>query len=135
MIYETNQGDVIGLAKTEIDAHTLGISRIEEILIESGFKTIVSSDILSKAFSNPQVPGNFSLIRKWIRENRISVLGFSYRLSTDNGVATFRKLMDQFLKGNLFADHKGPLKRVCFAGLPEASRIVKNRMGTGFQYF
>ena len=135
MIYETNQGDVIGLAKTEIDAHTLGISRIEEILIESGFKTIVSSDILSKAFSNPQVPGNFSLIRKWIRENRISVLGFSYRLSTDNGVATFRKLMDQFLKGNLFADHKGPLKRVCFAGLPEASRIVKNRYGDRVSVF
>ncbi|MCK5196773.1 MAG: hypothetical protein KAR21_00395, partial [Spirochaetales bacterium] len=135
MIFETNHGDVIGLAKTGIDAHTLGISRIEEILIESGFKTVSSSDILSKAFSNPQVPGNFSLIRNWISENRISVLGFSYRLSTDSAVTTFQKLMDQLINGNFFTDQKGPLKRVCFAGLPEASRTVKNRYGDRVSVF
>ncbi len=135
MIYETNYGDIIGLAKTEIDAHTLGLSRIEEILMETGFNTVVSSNIISKAFSNPQSLENFSLIRNWIRENRISVLGFSYRLSTDNAVSIFQKLMDQLKTENFFTDRKGPLKRVCFAGLPEASRIVKNRYGDRVSVF
>ncbi|MCF6335323.1 MAG: hypothetical protein L3J12_06255, partial [Spirochaetales bacterium] len=127
MNYETNFGDVIGLAKTEIDAHTLGISRIEEILDESGFKTVVSSDIMTKAFSNPQVPENFSLIRNWISENRITILGFSYRLDTDSAVKIFKKLMEQLISNNFFADQNGSLRRVCFAGLPEASGIVKSR--------
>lgn len=127
MIYETNRGDVIGLAKTEVDAHTLGISRIEEILTESGFKTIVSNNTLTKAFSDPKVPENFSLIRNWISENRISVLGFSYRLNTDNSVEIFQKLMEQLIDGKFFSDQQGPLKRVCFAGLPDAAGIVKNR--------
>lgn len=135
MNYETNLGDIIGLAKTEIDAHTLGLSRIDEILIESGFKTVVSSDILTKAFSRPHVPDNFSLIKKWIMENRITVLGFSYRLSTDNAIEVFQKLMDQLKSENFFADQRGPLKRICFAGLPEASRIVKNRYGNSVSVF
>ncbi len=31
--------DIIGLVKTEVDAHTLGISTVDEILQECGFKT------------------------------------------------------------------------------------------------
>ena len=67
--------DIIGLAKTKVDAHTLGISTIDEILQECDFKTVVSDSVISKAFSDPNKINNSLLIQKWIDENKITILG------------------------------------------------------------
>ncbi|MCD6336073.1 MAG: cobalamin-binding protein [Candidatus Latescibacteria bacterium] len=126
MTTQITRSDVIGLAKTEVDAHNLGISTIDEILRECGFTTIVSGSLISKAFSDPQKANHASLIQKWIREHRISVLGFSYRLNTEDAVLLFRKLMVQFEQKGLLKAAGGPLKRICFAGLPAACDRVKH---------
>ena len=127
MVFSTNRGDIIGLAKTELDAHTLGISAIEEILNECGFNTVVSDSQVSKAFSDPQEFGNSSLIREWIRKNSITVLGFSYRLNCDDAILIFQKLMYQLEVNRVLADSGGPLKKVCFAGLPEAAKRIQKK--------
>ena len=117
--------DIIGLAKTEVDAHTLGISTIDEILQEYGFKTVVTDSVISKAFSDPSKFNNSLLIQKWIGENKITVLGFSYRLNVDDAVLLFQKIMHQLDNRKLLKAHGGPLKKVCFAGLPEACDVIK----------
>ncbi|MCK4943474.1 MAG: cobalamin-binding protein, partial [Candidatus Aminicenantes bacterium] len=117
----TNQitfSDTIGLAKTELDVHTLGLSSINEILRECGFKTIVTDSIISKAFSEPRELNNFMLIEKWICENKITVLGFSYRLDIDDGVLLFKRLMNQLEKKKLLKVTGGHIKKIYFAGLP-----------------
>ncbi|MCK5527572.1 MAG: cobalamin-binding protein, partial [Candidatus Latescibacteria bacterium] len=127
MPYPITPHDVIGLAKTEVDAHTLGIATMAEILRECGFNPIVSESLISRAFSDPQKANHSSLIQKWIREQRISVLGFSYRLNTEDAVLLFRKLMVQLEQKGLLKAAGGPLKRICFAGLPAACDRIRHR--------
>ena len=45
--------DVIGLARPRVDAHTLGVSRANELLQACGFKTVVPDDDLSRALCAP----------------------------------------------------------------------------------
>ena len=118
--------DTIGLAKTEVDAHTLGLAAIDEILQECGFNTIIAEDVISKAFSEPRKAGNSSLIEKWIRQNKIGILGFSYRLNVDDAVLLFQMLMYQLDDRKLLEDAGGPVKKVCFAGLPAACDKIRH---------
>lgn len=117
--------DTIGFAKTSLDAHTLGIASISNFLQECGFKTVVTDSIVSKAFSNPGNINNLSIIQKWIIENNITILCFSYRLNADDAVLIFQKLMYQLQDKKLLKKTGGLIKKIFFAGLPDACNEIK----------
>jgi len=117
--------DTIGLAKTDFDAHTLGIATINEFLTECGFKVVVANSEVSKAITNPRNIYNSSLIEKWIIKNNIQALGFSYRLNVDDAVLIFQKLMCQLESKKMLVKDGGKLKSIWFAGLPEACNKIK----------
>ncbi len=117
--------DTIGLAKTNFDVHTLGLATINEFLTECGFKVIVANLKVTYAFTNPQNIFNSSLIEKWIKDNNITALGFSYRLNSDDAVLIFQKLMYQLKSKKMLAKDGGKLKSIWFAGLPEACNKIK----------
>lgn len=117
--------DTIGLIKTYFDAHTLGVSAINELFSECGFKVIVANDEVSKAITDPQDQNNSSLIREWIKDNNIKALGFSYRLNVSDAVLIFQKLMYQLESKKMLAKDGGKLKNIWFAGLPEACNKIK----------
>ncbi len=117
--------DTIGLAKTHFDAHTLGLATINEFLTECGFKVVVADLKVANALTNPQNIYNSSLIGKWIKDNNITVLGFSYRLDIDDAVLIFQKLMYQLELKRMLVKDGGKLKSICFAGLPEACNKIK----------
>lgn len=125
MYEKINIHDTIGLAKTGLDAHTLGIASISDFLQECGLKTVVTDSLVSKAFSNPGNLNNSSIIQKWIIENNITVLSFSYRLNTDDAVIIFQKLMYQLEYKKLLKETGGLIKKIFFSGLPEACNKVK----------
>jgi hypothetical protein len=117
--------DTIGLAKTGLDVHTLGIASISDFLQECGLKTVVTNSIVAKAFSDPGNINNSSIIHQWIIENNITVLSFSYRLNTDDAVLIFQKLMYQLENKKLLKETGGLIKKIFFAGLPEACNKIK----------
>jgi hypothetical protein len=117
--------DTIGLAKTDFDAHTLGVATIKEFLSECGFKVVVANSEVSKAITNPRDIYNSSLIEKWIIKNNITALGFSYRLNVDDAVLIFQKLMYQLESKKMLVKDGGTLKSIWFAGLPEACNKIK----------
>ena len=117
--------DTIGLAKTDFDAHTLGVATINEFLTECGFKVIVANSEVSKAVSNPGNIHNSIIIEKWIKDNNITALGFSYRLNIDDAVLIFQKLMCQLESKKMLVKDGGKLKSIWFAGLPEACNKIK----------
>ncbi len=117
--------DTIGLIKTYFDAHTLGVSAIKELLTECGFKVVVANDEVSKAITDPQILNNSSIIIEWLKKNKITALGFSYRLDVDDAVLIFRKLMNQLESKKMLVKDGGKLKRIWFAGLPEACNKIK----------
>ena len=121
--------DVIGLAKPRVDAHTLGMSRANELLRACGFKTIVADDVVSTAFCAPAQAGTSSLIRRWLSSNRISILCFSYRLAATDAVGIFRKLMYQLEFHGMLGKHGGRIKAVYVAALPGACDDIKRIYG------
>ena len=127
--------DVIGLAKPRIDAHMLGISRADELLQACGFKTVIAGEEVCEALCNPADANNSSLIRKWLKVNRIGILCFSYRLGAADAVEIFRKLMYQLESHGLLAEGGGAIKAVYFASLPSACDAVKRIYADGVGVF
>lgn len=121
--------DVFGLAKPRVDAHTLGVSRADELLRACGFKTVVADDVVSEAFSAPAQADNSSLIRKWLSAGQISILCFSYRLAGTDAVGIFRKLMYQLEFHGMLSKHGGRIKAVYFAALPGACNEIERIYG------
>ena len=119
--------DCFGLARPAVDAHTLGISSVEQILTDCGYRCVVADAATCEAFGAPQDIANMAIISFWIRENRITYLGISYRLDPDDGAALFANLVGQLKGARLLAGQGGPLKGLFFAGLPKACQVVKTR--------
>ena len=127
--------DVIGLAKPLVDAHTLGVSRVDELLRACGFKTLVADDVVSEAFCTPAQADKSSLIRRWLSANQISILCFSYRLAAVDAVGIFRKLMYQLEFHQMLAKHGGRIKAVYFAALPGACDDIERIYGDDVSVF
>jgi hypothetical protein len=119
--------DRFGLVHPAVDAHTLGISSVEQILRDCGYSCLVADAPACAAFAAPEDPPHAAILRQWLRENRIAYLGFSYRLDPRDGAALFGRLVRQLKAGRLMADQGGPLKGLFFAGLPEACRLVQTK--------
>jgi hypothetical protein len=121
------KADRFGLVRPAIDAHTLGISAVQQILTDCGYPCVVADAATCEAFGAPQDVSNMAIISPWLCENRIAHLGFSYRLDPDEGAALFANLLGQLKGARLLADQGGPLKGLFFAGLPKACQLVKAR--------
>jgi hypothetical protein len=127
MTAPVTKADRFGLVRPAVDAHTLGISSVEQILTDCGYPCIVADAATCEAFGAPQDISNMAIISFWLRENRITHLGFSYRLDPDDGAALFAHLVSQLKGARLLAEQGGPLKGIFFAGLPKACQLVKAR--------
>lgn len=121
--------EVFGLLKTAVDVHTLGISLFANVLRNSGYKTFISDDSISKAIIDISKINNWGLLQRWIINNNITRLGFSYRLDPVEGKDYFCKLYYMLKDYNLLSELGGPLRGVFFAGLPDACRLVQNELG------
>lgn len=127
--YHTIGNEIFGLIKTRIDVHTLGITTMSNLLEDCGYKCYVSNCEVSKAVENLNIENNFSLLKKWISESNISVLGFSYRLDPREGKEYFCRLFYQLKSHKLFKEDGGTLNKVYFAGLPNACELIKRELG------
>ena len=84
---------VFGLLKSELDAHTLGLSSISQLLEDCGFKVILADASICRAVDRIDESQAFYVFKSWILDNRITYLGFSYRLDPRQGLETFGKLV------------------------------------------
>jgi len=125
MRFHLSKGDRFGLAHPAVDAHTLGISSIEQLLEDCGYQAASANTQVCRAFDHPQNPRNQKTIEQWIRQERITVLGFSYRLDAADGAAIFSRLVHHLRHAGLWAAQGGVIRALFFAGLPLACRLVK----------
>jgi len=125
-----------GFLKSGIDAHTLGISHISQLLEESGFKVFVSDAEISSAVDKISNFHCFEAIKKWILENNITHLGFSYRLDPKQGLNTFGRLATCIENDKTLSAKKNrAIKKIYFAGLPEACDLIKKEFGKRYETF
>ena len=119
--------DCVGLVHPAIDAHTLGISSVAQILEECGCRTVVADALTCAAFNAPDEPASAAAIVRWIADYRITVLGFSYRLDPAEGADRCGRLLNLLRRKRLIARPACQVKAVYFAGLPDACALAQQR--------
>ena len=86
-LYTVKKYEVIALVRPAIDAHTLGVSSVSQLIEDCGLNAIIAdAEEICKLFTRPKCLDSMVLIEKWLKTNRIDHLGFSYRLDPDDGV-------------------------------------------------
>lgn len=135
MFHLTRQ-DRLGLIQPALDAHTLGLVSVAQILANCQYTVVMANASVCEAGNSPDNIGHFARIRAWITANRITSIGFSYRLDPQDGVDLFTRLFRQLDNHGLLHARGGPIRAIYFAGLPETCQRVRNRYPTldGFFY-
>ncbi|MGA2477210.1 MAG: cobalamin-binding protein [Spirochaetia bacterium] len=118
----------LGIIKPSVDAHVLGVTSIGELLAECGREVAYAAPPVCSACDRPEGERESAAIEAWIREERLTRLGFSYRLSPEDGVDLLARLTRQLERRSLFSDQGGPLRALYFAGLPQACRLARERV-------
>lgn len=130
-----NENEVFGLLKTSVDVHTMGISTITNIMRECGYKAMIAPLEVMEAANDPKKVNNISLITKWIRDNKITCFGFSYRLDPCDGRDFFCSIYSLLEECGCFVDKGGTIKQVSFAALPDTCKLVEAELQDAVLYF
>lgn len=119
--------DVFGFIKPLVDVHTMGVYTIANLLRDCGYKVFVSKDDINEAVENIHKINNYSLVKQWIVNNKITRLGFSYRLDPKEGSDYFMSLYSLLKADNMLEAQGGQISQIFFAGLPDTCDIVKGK--------
>ncbi|MHB9132488.1 MAG: cobalamin-binding protein [Armatimonadota bacterium] len=123
--FSLTSADCCGLVRPAVDAHTLGISTVAQLLHDCGFSTVIGDAAVCEACGTPDAPVPAARIESWLHHHGITVLGFSYRLDPHDGVLRFARLLNLLKRRRLLAAEGGPLRAILFAGLPLACEIIR----------
>ncbi|MDW8290827.1 MAG: cobalamin-binding protein [Armatimonadota bacterium] len=135
MRHPLGQDEVFGLIHPAVDAHTLGISSVAQLLQDCGYRVVIADAQVCDAANQPAYLNNVELVLRWIRQHGITRLGFSYRLDPDEGAERFGRLLHQLRERKMLAEQGGPLRGVYFAGLPAACERVTREHGDSVPTF
>jgi len=119
--------DVFGFIKPLVDVHTMGVYTMANLLRDCGYKVYVSKDDVNEAVEQIHKINNYSLLKRWIVDNKITRLGFSYRLDPKEGSDYFMSLYVHLKDDNMFEGQGGQLTQIFFAGLPDTCEIVRGK--------
>ncbi len=108
-----------------MDAHTLGIAVISNLLKSCGYRVCIGNASIAEAVDEISKIDNITMLTKWIHTEKISRLGFSYRLDPGNAQKAFGRVFHLLKENKLFTEQGGPLKQIYFAGLPESCNRIR----------
>ena len=120
----STQNDIFGFIKPLVDVHTMGIFTIANLLRDCGYKVIIAPENVCQAVEDIHKINNYSLIKRWILDNRINRIGFSYRLDPKDGCDYFMSLYEHLKGDQMFKENNGFIKEISFAGLPDTCEMV-----------
>ena len=120
--------DRLGIVKPGVDAHTLGFSAVGGLLEEVGCEIVVAPQDVCVACDHPEGEHESALIQAWLRAQRVSILGFSYRLGPEEGVDLLARLVRMLERASFFADQGGAIHSVHVAALPATCRRAREKV-------
>lgn len=118
---------VFGLLKPDVDVHTMGICTIANLLKDCGYTVYIAGKEVNSAIEDIRKVNNWSLVKKWITDNGITRIGFSYRLDPKEGCDYFMALYAHLKEDGMLEEDGGKIMEVSFAGLPETCRLIDAR--------
>lgn len=117
--------DVFGFVKPLVDVHTMGIFTMANLLRDCGYKVLVANDDVAEAVEDIHKLNNYTLVKKWILDNNINRIGFSYRLDPKEGCDYFMSLYEHLIGDKMMKADGGVITGISFAGLPDTCEMVK----------
>ncbi len=127
---------IFGIIKPKIDVHTMGINNISSHLELCGYKVIKSNQNIEESTQNISDDHNYYKIEKWLIDNEITDLCFSYRLDQDFGSRVFIYLVKKLISRNLFSFNEvKKIKFLYFAGLVEGCDNITQEFRGGINTF
>lgn len=116
--------ETIGLIRPEVDIHTLGISTVGKLLQECGYQVISADAKIAQLVANIDDKNNFKKFEDWLKRNKVTRLGFSYRLDPKDAFRSFSRVYELLQRNMLLREDGGPIAGIYFAGLPAACEKV-----------
>ena len=116
-----------GFIKPAIDAHTLGISSVSELLQACGYKVVIGQGQVSEALNDYQSSIKRQVIIDWIREHQLDGFGISYRLDHDDAINMVGYLVEALKEAQLWFYQGGPVEQMYFAGLDPTCQVIKKQ--------
>lgn len=123
-------GEVVGLVKPAVDAHTLGLATVKALLSECGCRCVEADDPINALLDRPMRAEETEMIERWVREEGITRIGMSYRLDPAAGVEKLERLIWALGVRRLMSDKGGPIVALYLAGLPATCSAAKRRFGS-----
>lgn len=126
-MFRISRHDAFGLIHPSIDVHTLGLLSFARILEDCGIQSCIADEDVGadlESLSRREGGGN---LRSWLRNKKISILGFSYRLDPGDALRLFDILVEFLRREKMFLADGGRIRAIFFAGLPEACDSVLER--------
>ena len=125
-----------GLVKSALDAHTLGLSSVSHLLEECGFEVFTADATISDAIDKISNIHFFEILKKWIIRNKITHIGFSYRLDPKQALESFSRLIYKIENDEFLSFKKNScVSKIYFAGLPESCKLIEKEFGRKFETF
>jgi hypothetical protein len=128
MTLRLTPGDCVGLARPALDAHTLGLTSLAQLLGECGHRCVLADGPTSLCLNAPEAPDSLDAVSHWIEANAITALGLSYRLDPEEGVRFAAALMKGLRTRRILKKDGGPIRAVFFAGLPKTCALVRQNV-------
>jgi hypothetical protein len=117
--------EVIGLVHPAVDAHTLGVDSVAGLLREAGYASVLGGRAIGVAVNDLRNPENARMLAQWCRVHRITRLGLSCRLDPAMAEELVRQVRYVLRRHDLYGPHRGQIRGLYFAGLPEACEMVR----------
>lgn len=121
-------GDNFGFIKTKVDAHTMGVYTMANLLRDCGYKVVIADDEIGEAVEQLTKLNNYSLLKHWIEVHNINRIGFSYRMDPRDGCDYFMTIFGMLTADRMFVEQGGIIKDISFAGLPDACELIKQKL-------
>ncbi len=123
-----SKDDIVGLVRPALDAHTLGTVSLAQLLADCGCRCLLADSTVCGYLNSPEAPASIKGFVRWIKEGHITVLGVSYRLDPEDGARLVGQLVHGLKTARLLKEQGGPIRILCFAGLPETCQLVRARI-------
>ncbi len=114
----------VGLIKPAVDAHTLGINSLAELLQSCGYEVVLGPADVAAALDEVKYQAQRRKVVDWVTTENLTRLGVSYRLDPGQAVDLVGFLLHELLNNKLLAHQGGPLRGFYFAGLPDACNTI-----------
>ncbi len=124
---QLSENEIFGFIKPAIDVHTLGLSIISNLLKDCGYTSLIAPHEVNDSVIDIQKLNNYACVKRWILDNRITRLGFSYRLDPVEGCEYFMMLYERLMSDNVMESRGGCLRSIHFAGLPDTCQLVREQ--------